>query len=424
MVSEYLYTAMINILLIHQNLPSQFNNLITFLLKQKNVNLIGVKEKNPSSPFSNHSVLRGMNIVEYTLNSFNREADNYLVTMLDNRIARGQLVGQIAKALKQQNFYPDVIIGHTGWGETMFLKGHYPDAKLVWLQEYFYGPNAPDINFDPEFQVDDSIIEISNINRLTDIHACLDADVITTPTQWQASLIPTEFQPKVKVVHDGIRTDIFCPNDDASFILANGKTLTKKDKVITYIARGLEPYRGYHIFLRAIPEIQHLDPDIEIVIVGNDGVYYSPKLPDGSLTYREHYLKEIESKVNMDKIHFYSNLPQDRCLSLMQISTLHTYFTYPFYSSLTILEAMSCGCVVLGSATGPVQEFITDKRTGYLFNFFDYKTFANKAVEIVNQHPDERYAVGQRARNMIKGCLDWTTQIEPFWERFLKLNKA
>lgn len=411
-----------NILLIHQNLPSQFNNLIPYLKNRSDVKLVGIKEKNISTPFSDHAVLHDMDIAEYTLNPISSNTTNPILSILDERILRGQIVGQIADTLKQQGFIPDIIIGHTGWGETMFLKDRFPNSKLVWLQEYFYGTNAPDINFDPEFRVDESIFNIANVNRFPDLHACMDADVIIAPTQWQAELIPSEFQRKVKVVHDGIRTDIFCPDESAEFYLPNGKRLTKADKVITYIARGLEPYRGFHTFMRSIPEIQRLDQEIEIVIVGNVNVYYSPQLP-GGVSYREHYLKQLEGKIDLSKVHFYSNLPQALCIRLMQISTVHTYFTYPFYSSLSIFEAFSCGCVVLGSATGPVQEFITDKRTGYLFNFFAVKEFAQKAVDIVNQHPDDRYAVGQRARNMVKGCLDWSTRIEPFWERFLRLKK-
>ena len=364
-----------------------------------------------------------MEVAEYTLNPLKENTDQPILSLLDERIMRGKIVGQIAELLKKRNFYPDIIVGHTGWGETMFLKDRFPKAKLVLLQEYFYSSHAPDINFDPEFQVNDAIIEIANVNRLPDLHSCMDADIIITPTQWQAKLIPTEFQHKVEVVHDGIRTDIFHPDDNVHFDLPNGKRLTKESKLITYIARGLEPYRGFHIFMRAIPEIQKRDPDIEIVIVGNNGVYYSPKLPDDEGNFKEYYLRELGDKIDLSKVHFFANLAQPLCINLMQISTLHVYFTYPFYSSLSIFEVLSCGCTVLGSATPPVQEFIKDKDTGYLFNFFDIKGFAEKAVHIVNQDPIERHAVGQRARDMIKSRLDWSMCIEPFWENLLKLQK-
>lgn len=410
------------ILLIHQNLPSQFSNLIPFLLNHPNVELIGIKEKNETSVFSDHTTLRGMNLVEYTLEPFDRSKENYLISVLDQHVLRGRLVGQIAEALKEQQFEPDVIIAHSGWGETLFLKERFPKAQLMILQEFFHGPNAPDINFDKEFQVGNEIIDVSIMNRTLCLQACFDADVIMTPTQWQADLIPSEFQRKVKVVHDGIRADLFEPNETAEFQLSNGKRLTKQDKVITYIARGLEPYRGFHTFVRSIPEIQKLDPEVEFVIVGNDGVYYSPPLADPQMTYRQHYLNQIKDRADFSKIHLYQNLPQDICKRLLQISTVHAYYTYPFFSSLTILEAMSTGCVVLGSRTGPVEEFITDGMTGYLFDFFDIKQFAQKAVSIINQDPNVRHRVGMRAREFIKACLDWETKIQPFWERFLRLN--
>lgn len=410
------------ILLVHQNLPSQFSNLIPFLKNHPNVELVGIKEKNESSPFSYHKVLRDMNIVEYTLANLDRSKENFLVSMLDNHVLRGQIVGRIADALKKQNFIPDVIIGHSGWGELLFLKDRFPKAHFVVLQEFFHGPQESDINFDPEFQIDDRIIDVSIMNRSIDLQACFDADVIMTPTQWQAEQIPSEFQRKIKVVHDGIRTDIFKPDETAEFKLRNGKILSKKDKVITYIARGLEPYRGFHSFVRALPEIQRQDPEVEIVIVGNDDIYYSPPLADSNITYRQYYFNQVKDKVDFSRIHIYANLPQELCKRLLQISTVHAYYTYPFFSSLSILEAMSTGCVVLGSKTGPVEEFITDGRTGYLFDFFNTKQFAKKAIEIINQHPDERYRVGMRARDFIKACLDWETKIQPFWERFLKIK--
>lgn len=410
------------ILLVHQNLPSQFSNLIPFLKNHPNVELVGIKEKNESSPFSDHKVLRDMNIVEYTLANLDRSKENFLVSMLDNHVLRGQIVGRIADALKKQNFIPDVIIGHSGWGELLFLKDRFPKAHFVVLQEFFHGPQESDINFDPEFQIDDRIIDVSIMNRSIDLQACFDADVIMTPTQWQAEQIPSEFQRKIKVVHDGIRTDIFKPDETAEFKLRNGKILSKKDKVITYIARGLEPYRGFHSFVRALPEIQRQDPEVEIVIVGNDDIYYSPPLADSNITYRQYYFNQVKDKVDFSRIHIYANLPQELCKRLLQISTVHAYYTYPFFSSLSILEAMSTGCVVLGSKTGPVEEFITDGRTGYLFDFFNTKQFAKKAIEIINQHPDERYRVGMRARDFIKACLDWETKIQPFWERFLKIK--
>jgi glycosyltransferase involved in cell wall biosynthesis len=140
------------------------------------------------------------------------------------------------------------------------------------------------------------------------------------------------------------------------------------------------------------------------------------------MTYREYYFNQIKNKADFSKVHVYSNLPQELCCRLMQVSTLHAYYTYPFFSSLTILEAMSTGCVVIGSKTGPVEEFITDGMTGYLFDFFNIKQFAEKAVRIIHQDPDQRYRVGMRAREFIKACLDWETRVQPFWERFLKLK--
>lgn len=414
---------MLNVLVIHNNLPSQFNHLIPYLKRRPDIYPIGIKAKNRSSPMSDHKVLRNMRIEEYTLNNVSLHSDNYLVSLLDHNIIRAELVAQITDEIKKQGYTPDIIVAHTAWGEPMFLKDRFPNAKLILLQEFMYGPNAPDINFDHEYRVDDRIINVSNVRRLVDAHACLDADVIITPIHWQKSLIPDIFKPKVEVVHDGIDTNYMCPNDSASFTLENGKVLTKRDKVITYISRGLEPYRGYHKFVEAIPLIQKLDPEIEIVIVGNDQVYYSPKLDHPTLTYREYYLRPYQNDIDFNKVHFYKNLDQQLLISLIQLTSVHSYYTYPFFSSLTIFEAMSCGGVVLGSSTPPVTEFIEDGINGYLFDFFNVNEFATKAVEIVNADAklrDQLAVISHNARETIKARLDWDMQIEPIWDRLLK----
>ena len=415
-------TDMKNILIIHQNLPSQYRYLLNYLKRREDVTLVGVKEQNMTSPYSDHTVLNGMNIIEYQLDRKDRSADGILLSVLDEHITRGSVLVKISKELISHNFIPDFVIVHTGWGEALFLKTCFPKAKLVILQELFHTPQSEDINFDPEFLVDDTINAIAVMNRTIGLQACFDADKIMVPSLWQAAHIPPEFQHKVTTMHDGVDTNYFAPNDTASFTLPDGRVLTKKDKVLTYIARGLEPYRGYHSFIRAIPEIQRQDPDIEIVIVGNDYVYYGPKLADKTLNYRELYFNEIKERVDCSKIHFFGKIPQANCLSLFQISSAHACYTYPFYGSLSILEAMSCGCKILGSSTGPITENVIDGETGYLFDFFNYQEFANLAVRVINDKSEENEAIGHQAREYIKTIIDWETVVKPFWDDYLGLD--
>src|SRR6185436_17036483 len=114
------------------------------------------------------------------------------------------------------------------------------------------------------------------------------------------------------------------------------------EELVTYVSRNLEPYRGFHTFMRAIPEIQRRRPRARIVIVGGDEVSYSPRLPPGQ-TYREMLLKQVQDRIDLARFTFLPRLPYGEYLDLLRASSVHVYLTYPFVLSWSDLEAMSCG---------------------------------------------------------------------------------
>ena len=196
----------------------------------------------------------------------------------------------------------------------------------------------------------------------------------------------------MSVIHEGVDTNTIRPRSDATFTTASGKELKAGQKIVTFVSRNLEPYRGFHIFMRAIPEIQRRHPDAEILIVGSEGTSYGRKLPEGD-SYKKRMLAEVS--FNPETVHFTGHLDTARFRAVMQISAAHIYLTYPFVLSWSMLESMATGCLVIGSKTAPVEEVLIDGRNGLLVDFFDKQGLVDRVSEALSK--PERFADMRRA---------------------------
>jgi glycosyltransferase involved in cell wall biosynthesis len=311
------------------------------------------------------------------------ETHHYLRNF-ENGIRRGQTIVRILLDLKSKGFYPDIICVHPGWGEGLFLKDLYPNSRAIGFFEFYYHAHGSDVGFDPEYpsSTDDLFrVRIKNAVNLFSLEAC---DTGISPTHWQRDQHPKDLRHKIRVVHDGIDTQLLTPNPAAELQLAEGLRLTPQDEVITYVARNLEPYRGFHSFMRALPKVLEQRPEAQVVIVGGDEVSYGASLPAGQ-TYREKLLAEVGDQIDLRRVHFLGRVPYTTFCTLLQISTVHIYLTYPFVLSWSMLEAMSSGCLVIGSATAPVQEVIEHERNGLLVDFFDLSGIAERICEALTE---------------------------------------
>lgn len=293
----------------------------------------------------------------------------------ETKVIRGEAAWRKALELQRAGFEPDVIYAHPGWGESLFLKEVWPRARLVLFGEFYYASEGADTGFDPEFapgsqDEDRCRVQMKNLNQLAQLQV---ADLVISPTRWQASRYPQPWGDRIEVVHDGIDTDALRPDPHVKAKLADGRELTRDDEVITFVARNLEPYRGFHVFMRALPALLRTRPKAHVLIVGEDGVSYGAA-PRQHRSWREFMLAEMGSQVNAEdaaRVHFLGRVPRDAFTRILQLSTVHVYLTYPFVLSWSLLEAMSMGCVVVGSNTPPVREAIEDGEQGLLVDFFD-----------------------------------------------------
>lgn len=387
------------VLFVHQNCPGQFKHLAPALAAEGHqVFFIGQKDK--FTP-------RGVKRLEYEPHRKVTDKIHPYLAATEAAVLNAQAVARVCFKMNAQGFQPDVMIGNPGWGETLYLKDVWPDTPLISLSEFYYNSRGADVGFDPEFPNGPDSLLRTRTRTAQHLLAIEAADHAYSPTEWQRAQFPATYQDKIKVIHDGIDVDQICPDPNATFTLPNGRILTRSDEVLTYVSRNLEPYRGFHSFMRALPAILQDRPNVQVVVVGGDDVSYGSKPKDGG-SWRDVMLKEVGELP--DRVTFTGRIPYRDYLSLLQVSSVHVYLTYPFVLSWSMLEAMSAGAFVLGSATAPVQEVIKDGKNGWLVDFFDIKAMSDQAVAALAQRGDMddlRMAARETviAKYALKDCL-------------------
>ena len=381
------------VLFVHNNFPAQYLNLATALAREPGVQLAAIGAASSQN-------LPSVKLIKYALPDADLSGTHPFARRFDMECRRAEQVLYSLSGLAASGFTPDVILAHPGWGETLPLRTMFPRARLLVYCEFFYGPEGRDIGFDPEFPVTglDGNIGLQ-LKNATTLLALADADLGISPTRWQHSTFPMHYQSKIEIVHEGVDTARVRPNPQARLRLPNGRELNRSDEVVTFVVRNLEPLRGYHIFMRALPEILKRRPRAQIVIIGRDGLSYGLPPPAGK-TWKSVFLEEVRDRLDLSRVHFMGGVPYQTFLQVLQISSAHVYLTYPFVLSWSMLEAMSAGCVVIGSDTPPVREVITSGENGMLVPFFAVDQLSERVIEAL-QAPAKFSGMREAARRYV-----------------------
>lgn len=384
------------ILFVHQNFPGQFPHLAGALAADPANEVVALRMQKGNPTRAN-----GVRIVAYHPDRGSTPGIHPWVIDLETKTIRAEAVFRACCRLRdEEGFNPDAIIAHPGWGESLFVKDVWPAAALGIYCEFQYHSRGADTGFDPEFPdsgpSEACRLRLKNVNNVLHFEV---AEAGISPTQWQASTFPANFRSKITVVHDGIDTEEVAPNPAATLTVktSNGeRTFSREDELVTFVNRNLEPYRGYHQFMRALPDLLQRRPRAQVLIVGGDDVSYGSR-PTGGRTWKRIFLDEVRERIDPNRVHFLGHIPRTQFLALIQVSTVHVYLTYPFVLSWSLLEAMSAGCAIVASDTAPLREAIQHDLNGRLVGFFDPAALAAETVRLL-ENKEERVRLGANAR--------------------------
>ena len=396
-----------NFLFVHQNFPGQFLHIVRHLVAARQHQIVFITEPNDN-------VIDGVRKVPYAKPAGPSGQTHIAARELDAAMHRADAVGRTAENLKQLGFQPDIVIGHHGWGEMLNLRDVWPDVPMLGYMEFYYQPIGIDVGFDPEFPTGvEDFPRIRAKNAINHIALNLGGEG-QSPTEWQISTYPEWARPRINLLWEGVHLDRCKPDPKvrrAPLTIA-GMTIAPTDKLVTYVSRDLEPYRGFPLMMRAVPHLLKARKDIKIVMIGGDGVSYGNAPPNGE-SWKDVMSREIGDGLDPSRVVFPGRVPYETYLALLQRSDAHVYLTYPFVASWSLREALAIGCAIVGSDTQPVREFITHGENGLLTSFFDPAALAKTAVDLI-EDPDLSRRLRANARRYAEERLSMTDYLKGY----------
>jgi glycosyltransferase involved in cell wall biosynthesis len=395
-------------LFVHQNFPGQYLYIVRDLIEENQRHPGRHEIVFMSEP--NLNQLPGVRKVTYARPPTGVAGAHPYAAEFEAAMRRAEACADGARQIKKLGFEPDIIIGHHGWGEMLNLVDVYPGVPILGYFEFFYQTEKADVNFDAEFPIPVTRFGGVRAKNAINLLALSLGQHGQVPTIWQKSTYPDWAQPQLNLLHEGVDLSLCKPDPAANKgkLIVNDMTVLPAQKLITYVARNLEPYRGFHTLMRALPEILNRRKDVVVSIVGGDEISYGSAHPNGP--WREILLAELKGKLDLSRIHFHGKIPYDYHLALLRRSDAHVYFSYPFVASWSLREALACGCLVIGGDSPTVTEFVHHNQTGLVTSATDHNELA-KTILTAFANPKRTAPLRQAARAYAEDHLDLKTYL-------------
>ena len=365
-----------HVLYVHQNFPAQFGHVAARLIRDRGLRCTFVSEREPG-------VENGIEKIQYLTRGGATRHNSFYTRTFETAAAHAEGVYRALKA--RPDIKPDLIVGHSGFGSTIFLPEIF-DCPIINFFEYFYRPHNSDMDFRPDTPVSEQKIlrsRVRNAMILLDLQNC-DAGYV--PTKFQRSVFPALYQNKIETIFDGVDTAVFRRLDRPSRTFKN-VTISPDTRIVTYCARGFELMRGFDLFMKAAKMIYQRYPDVMFIVAGTDRVCYGGDSEQigGAKHVRQWVLGQDD--YDMSKFLFLGWIPPKDLVNMLSAGDVHIYLTVPFVLSWSMMNALACGAVVIGSDTPPVREMIRHGENGFLEDFFDPEQIAERALEVLRDPP-------------------------------------
>lgn len=381
-----------HVLFVHKNFPAQFGHIAAWLVKHEGFRCTFVSELPDAT-------IDGVRRIQYRVRSGATAKTHYLSRTFENYTWHSHAVYETLQA--HSEIQPDLIVGHSGFGSTLFLADLYR-APIVNYFEYYYRGQGSDMDFRPEFPT-----APLDVLRCRTRNAALLADLATcaagySPTDWQRSLFPAEYQGKLETIFDGIDTALWrrLPPEERGERQVAGRAIPTDTRIVTYVSRGFESMRGFDIFMKVAKRICDARSDVVFVCVGSDRICYGgDEKHIAKKTFREHVLAQDD--YDLSRFIFTGRVPRQELARILNLSDLHIYLTVPFVLSWSLMDALACGATVLASGTPPVREMIRHERNGLLADFYDVEGFTKQALAVLDD-PAAYRPLGEAGTAMIE----------------------
>jgi glycosyltransferase involved in cell wall biosynthesis len=370
------------ILFIHNNFPGQYRRILARIKNDPAYELLSASLDTNSQPAV-------IDRLSYRLHREPSKNIHPAARYTESAVLTGQAVLKALLPLKRKGWSPDIVLSHAGWGNGLFIKDLWPQTRVLSYFEWYYNPDGEESGYLQRSPLELDARMRTRLKNTAILQELAAMDWGQSPTMYQRSQFPDVFHERISVLHDGIDTDFFSPLESATFTIGD-QVFRRGDPLITYIARGMEPYRGFPQFIEAVSRLQRVNSDFHAVVIGTDRVAYGANRQDGK-SWKEAMLEEHQP--DLTRLHFLGHQPLHVLRDVLRVSAAHIYLTVPFVLSWSMMEAMSTGALVIGSNNGPVQEMIRDGENGYFTDFFDVKELSRRLRAILdapNAHHQQR----------------------------------